>query len=101
MSTETYDYLQLHRPMTERLVALASSLSDTQWTSPSLCDGWRVCDVYGHMTYHRQPSHRSDSIVNTWFRQMIPNTPDSVFSVGILAQPVRAEARSQMTEMSS
>jgi uncharacterized protein (TIGR03083 family) len=37
--------------MTERLVALARSLSDQQWVSPSLCEGWRVCDVYGHMTF--------------------------------------------------
>jgi uncharacterized protein (TIGR03083 family) len=25
------------------------SLSDEQWDSPSLCDGWRVRDVIGHM----------------------------------------------------
>jgi uncharacterized protein (TIGR03083 family) len=50
-STESIDYAELHGPMTDRLVALARSLSHAQWTSPSLCDGWRVCDVYGHMTY--------------------------------------------------
>ena len=37
--------------MTDRLAALGRSLTSEQWMSPSLCDGWRVCDVYGHMTY--------------------------------------------------
>ncbi len=45
------DYSALHRPMTERLAALGRSLSPAQWVAPSLCAGWRVCDVYGHMTY--------------------------------------------------
>ncbi len=46
-----FDYRALHGPMTERLAALGRSLSPTQWVAPSLCEGWRVCDVYGHMTY--------------------------------------------------
>lgn len=46
-----FDFRALHRPMTERLVAVGGSLSPTQWLAPSLCEGWRVCDVYGHMTY--------------------------------------------------
>jgi uncharacterized protein (TIGR03083 family) len=45
------DYRALHGPMTDRLVALGHSLTPEQWIAPSLCDGWRVCDVYGHMTY--------------------------------------------------
>ena len=45
------DYRALHGPMTDRVVALGRSLTPAQWLSPSLCDGWRVCDVYGHMTY--------------------------------------------------
>jgi uncharacterized protein (TIGR03083 family) len=45
------DYKALHGPMTERLAALGRSLSPQQWLAPSLCEGWRVCDVYGHMTY--------------------------------------------------
>jgi uncharacterized protein (TIGR03083 family) len=45
------DYRALHGPMTDRLAALGRSLSPAQWLAPSLCDGWRVCDVYGHMTY--------------------------------------------------
>jgi uncharacterized protein (TIGR03083 family) len=45
------DYKALHGPMTERLATLGRSLSPDQWQAPSLCEGWRVCDVYGHMTY--------------------------------------------------
>jgi uncharacterized protein (TIGR03083 family) len=45
------DYKALQGPMTERLATLGRSLSPDQWRAPSLCDGWRVCDVYGHMTY--------------------------------------------------
>src|SRR6185295_5233914 len=45
------DYKTLHGPMTERLATLGRALSPQQWLAPSLCDGWRVCDVYGHMTY--------------------------------------------------
>jgi uncharacterized protein (TIGR03083 family) len=45
------DYRALHGPMIERLVALGRSLTPAQWVAPSLCEGWRACDVYGHMTY--------------------------------------------------
>ena len=45
------DYKALKGPMTDRLAALGRSLSPSQWQSPSLCEGWRVCDVFGHMTY--------------------------------------------------
>jgi len=50
-ATETFDYAAMHHPMIQRMAALGRSLSPEQWTSPSLCDGWRVCDVFGHMTY--------------------------------------------------
>jgi uncharacterized protein (TIGR03083 family) len=53
------DYRALHGPMTDRLTALGRSLTAEQWVAPSLCDGWRVCDVYGHMTYGgATPMHR-------------------------------------------
>jgi uncharacterized protein (TIGR03083 family) len=45
------DYKSMQGPMTARLASLGRSLSAEQWVAPSLCDGWRVCDVYGHMTY--------------------------------------------------
>ena len=41
----------LHGPMTDRLTTLGLSLTSEQWCAPSLCDGWRACDVYGHMTW--------------------------------------------------
>lgn len=45
------DYRALHPAMTDRLCRLGRGLSPDQWTAPSLCEGWRVCDVFGHMTY--------------------------------------------------
>jgi uncharacterized protein (TIGR03083 family) len=53
MSTTTtmFNYPALHAAMTDRLVGLGNSLSPQQWQSPSLCAGWRVCDVFGHITY--------------------------------------------------
>ena len=45
------DYEALHGPMTNRLTALGRSLTAEQSAAPSLRDGWRVCDVFGHMTY--------------------------------------------------
>ena len=47
----TVDYRALKDPLIERLTALGRSLTPEQWRSPSLCKGWRVCDVFGHMTY--------------------------------------------------
>jgi uncharacterized protein (TIGR03083 family) len=40
----------------EASVALASGLTDDQWTTPSLCPGWTVRDVVVHLAYH---THRS------------------------------------------
>jgi uncharacterized protein (TIGR03083 family) len=34
----------------EALAADLSSLTDEQWATPSLCDGWTVRDVLGHLT---------------------------------------------------
>ncbi len=44
-------YRALHPAMIDRLCRLGRGLSPDQWTAPSLCEGWRVCDVFGHMTY--------------------------------------------------
>ena len=53
------DYKALKDPMIERLSALGRSLTPEQWRAQSLCDGWRVCDVFGHMTYGGiTPMHR-------------------------------------------
>ncbi len=37
------------------LAALLEGLSDEQWNSPSLCDGWRVKDVAAHVAMTPQP----------------------------------------------
>ncbi len=33
------------------LIALLGELSDAEWEAPSLCAGWRVRDVVGHLLY--------------------------------------------------
>ncbi|MEV5650023.1 maleylpyruvate isomerase family mycothiol-dependent enzyme [Nocardia sp. NPDC052254] len=33
------------------LIALLGELSDAEWETPSLCAGWRVRDVVGHLLY--------------------------------------------------
>ena len=50
-TASTFDFPALNAAMTLRLVALGRSLTPAQWLAPSLCQGWRVCDVFGHMTY--------------------------------------------------
>ena len=37
--------------MNHRLATLGRQLTREQWKQPSLCDGWRACDVFAHMTY--------------------------------------------------
>jgi uncharacterized protein (TIGR03083 family) len=37
------------------LVSLLRTLSDEQWEAPSLCAGWRVRDVVGHLLYDTIP----------------------------------------------
>ena len=45
------DYAGLLHEQNHRMAALAHSLTPEQWIAPSLCDGWRACDVLGHITY--------------------------------------------------
>jgi uncharacterized protein (TIGR03083 family) len=45
------DYPGLVHEQRHRISTLAHSLTPEQWTAPSLCEGWRVCDVLGHITY--------------------------------------------------
>ena len=40
------------------LAALIDGLTADQWTSPSLCEGWRVCDVAAHLTHSHMPPGR-------------------------------------------
>ena len=50
-SASTFDFPALNASMTQRIAALGRTLTPAQWLAPSLCEGWRVCDVFGHMTY--------------------------------------------------
>lgn len=45
----THDYDTLLWEQMANLAELAKGLDDADWDHPSLCDGWRVRDVYGHM----------------------------------------------------
>jgi uncharacterized protein (TIGR03083 family) len=45
------DYAGLLHEMNHRLANLGRSLTADQWRANSFCKGWRVCDVFGHMTY--------------------------------------------------
>lgn len=47
--TETDLRAQTHAER-ERLAALLGDLTEQQWDSPSLCDGWRVREVVAHIT---------------------------------------------------
>ena len=44
------DFHALVDEQTGRLSALGHRLSDAQWNAASLCAGWRIRDVYGHIT---------------------------------------------------
>src|SRR5690606_18647488 len=43
------DYDQLLWEQMHALADLAAQLGPDDWDHPSLCEGWRVRDVYGHM----------------------------------------------------
>lgn len=40
------------------LVELLRSLTPAQWGAPSLCEGWSVRDLAGHLTIDAVPLHR-------------------------------------------
>lgn len=44
------DWTALQRAQTRRFAELGRTLTAGQWTAPSLCDGWRNCDVFAHVT---------------------------------------------------
>jgi len=44
------DYWPAVRTMRLSIVDLLESLSPAEWETPSLCDGWRVRDVAGHLS---------------------------------------------------
>lgn len=52
----SYDYKTLMWDETEALGELLTELSDEEFDAPTLCDGWRVRDIIGHMELgHTQP----------------------------------------------
>jgi uncharacterized protein (TIGR03083 family) len=44
-----YDYRRLHDAENEEFSACLHSLAAEEWERPSLCEGWRVRDVVGHI----------------------------------------------------
>ncbi|MEY2426559.1 MAG: hypothetical protein QOI61_2131 [Actinomycetota bacterium] len=45
------DYRRLHDEENAEFSTYLHSLPDADWDRPSLCDGWRVRDVVGHILY--------------------------------------------------
>jgi uncharacterized protein (TIGR03083 family) len=45
------DYRRLHDDENTEFSAYLHSLPEADWERPSLCDGWRVRDVVGHILY--------------------------------------------------
>jgi uncharacterized protein (TIGR03083 family) len=48
-TTETHDWTALRHDEVRATAAILRGLTEPQWDQPSLCDGWRVRDVIGHM----------------------------------------------------
>jgi uncharacterized protein (TIGR03083 family) len=46
-----FDHRRLHDEEDRDLSSYLHSLDDADWERPSLCDGWRVRDVVGHLLY--------------------------------------------------
>ena len=47
----TVDHRRLHDEENAEFSAYLHTLDDAQWERPSLCEGWRVRDVVGHILY--------------------------------------------------
>lgn len=45
------DYRRLHDDENADFIAYLATLTPEQWEMPSLCEGWRVRDVVGHILY--------------------------------------------------
>jgi uncharacterized protein (TIGR03083 family) len=60
-----------------RLADLLGTLSEPEWSTPSLCDGWRVRDVAAHLALaHMRPTRAAVALVRARgsFDRMIRNT---------------------------
>jgi len=51
MGNATVDHRRLHDEENADLSAYLHTLEGADWEQPSLCDGWRVRDVVGHLLY--------------------------------------------------
>jgi uncharacterized protein (TIGR03083 family) len=51
MGNATVDHRRLHDEENADLSAYLHGLDDADWERPSLCEGWRVRDVVGHILY--------------------------------------------------
>jgi uncharacterized protein (TIGR03083 family) len=51
MGNATFDHRRLHDEENRDLSSYLHSLAEADWERPSLCDGWRVRDVVGHILY--------------------------------------------------
>src|SRR5947209_4341368 len=56
MAEDTRDYRRMHDEENADFSAYLHSLSPSQWDAPSLCEGWRVRDVVGHILYGNELS---------------------------------------------
>lgn len=54
--TNEPDYRRLHDEENADFSAYLHSLGPSQWDQPSLCEGWRVRDVVGHILYGNELS---------------------------------------------
>jgi uncharacterized protein (TIGR03083 family) len=51
MTMTNDDYRRMHDEENTEFSAYLHSLEEADWEKPSLCDGWRVRDVVGHILY--------------------------------------------------
>jgi uncharacterized protein (TIGR03083 family) len=51
MGSAGFDHRRLHDEENADLSAYLHQLADEDWERPSLCEGWRVRDVVGHLLY--------------------------------------------------
>ena len=86
----------------EASCALASRLTDDQWTVPSLCPGWTVRDVVVHLAYHTHRSGLKETLPNLdKTTAMMVEREDASSRDGLLrwlsSRPAPAERKSRGT----
>jgi uncharacterized protein (TIGR03083 family) len=86
----------------EASCALATGLTDDQWTVPSLCPGWTVRDVVVHLAYHTHRSGLKETLPNLdKTTAMMVEREDASSREGLLrwltSRPAPAERKSRGT----